>query len=76
MKDAEKGVLIFDEKHLRFGYFNVAYRHIKSAFIVTEGSFLRKKYYLVICDNRRRYQFGPFRSEDILKTLPITLKKS
>jgi len=71
MKDAEKGVLTFDEKHFKFGFFNVAYSNIKSAKILTEGTFLLKKHYLVVSDENRRYQFGPFKSCDFLKELPI-----
>ena len=70
--EPEEGELTLDEKHFRFGFLNVAYSNITHAEIISEGGFLFfKEHYLVLCDEHRRYQFGPFMSKGFLEALPL-----
>ena len=70
--EPEEDILILDEKHFKFGSLNIAYSSISHAEIITEGGFLFfKEYYLVLFDEHRRYQFGPFLSKGFLEKLSV-----
>lgn len=68
--------LIFDEKHFKFGFLNVAYSQIERAELKSRGVILFRERYLIVEDENRRYEFGPLDSVGFLKKLPIKLKKN